>query len=290
MNPSQLLFWLCAHVGRPFGGVRPRRIVHRLAKRAFTQPPKPDEFRWYTDCYGLKFRLHPYYLLDYQVIAFGTYDPWLGEMIERQVHPGMWCLDVGANLGLMGLHLAKRVGPTGRVHAFEPVPHLQARLRENVAANGFGDRVAVHGEALSDRTGSMTLTLADPHAANQGTATLTGDAQSGTKVEVATLTLDDFAARTALTRLDLIKVDIQGAEPLFLAGGAATLRRFRPKLLMEVQPEDLAGLGKTSRDLLRQLEDLGYRVHELERRGRIGRRVHADSVPENYSRDAVWCE
>ena len=159
----KLLFWLFVYAGRPWGGIRPRRVTHWLARKAYGQSrPHRAEYRWYRDRYGAEFLLHPHFHLDYSIIAFGTFDSRLGQFIERQVGPGMTCLDVGANLGVFSLQLARKVGPAGVVHCFEPLPGIFQRLREHVEHNGFRQTVRAHQLALADRD----TYYADPHFAD----------------------------------------------------------------------------------------------------------------------------
>jgi hypothetical protein len=71
---ARLLFWCLALAGRPFGGVRPRRLIHWLGSVAFTRAPHESEFRWFRDRWKNRLLLHPYFFLDRQIIAFGAYD------------------------------------------------------------------------------------------------------------------------------------------------------------------------------------------------------------------------
>jgi hypothetical protein len=75
---------------------------------------------------------------------------------------------------------------------------------------------------------------------------------------IVRMTQNEFVRCEPLNRIDIIKVDIQRAEPLFLRGGAAVSTEFRRDLLLEVSASDLAGMGLTSRDLLQRVESLGY--------------------------------
>ena len=285
-----MTFWTLVRLGRPWGGVRPRRIYRSVGGRAFPEYREQD-YRWCRDAFGHELYLNPYFLIDREIIAFGAYDATLHHFLRERVAPGSVCLDVGANFGGVTVHLAKLAGPRGRVFAFEPNPLMIERLRTNAARNDPHGVVETHALALSNRAGQITLHCADAANRNHGMSSIanaTAPALSKTEV-VATQTLDRFVAEHQLTRLDWIKVDIQGAELLFLEGAEQTLARFAPRMLMEVSPADLASVGASACELLGRLESLGYRTFDITPRG-IGRELRACDVPRDFSASNVFCE
>jgi FkbM family methyltransferase len=263
-------------------------MYHWLARRAFPDAPAADRFRWHRDRFGHRFRVHPYYLIDRNIVAFGSHEPELLAYLAGAVRPGSVCIDAGANFGAVTMLLAGAVGPSGRVHAFEPVPAVRARLVEHVAANGFDAIVAVHEEALAAENGTATFHVAADAEFNQGLGSLLHASRPGemSEIPVRTLRLDDFVERAKLERLDWIKMDVQGAEPLLLAGARRVLERFRPSLVLEVAAGELAVIGCSPRDLLADLERGGYRLFELDH-SRRGRPISADGVPPHYRAEAV---
>jgi len=288
----KILFWLVAWLGRPVGGIRPRRITHWLARKAYgTAKPVPDDFRLFRDCDGNQLRLHPHYFIDYQVIAFGVHDPKLRRFLKRVVKPGMVCLDVGANIGTVTTLLSKLVGASGRVFAFEPVPPLFGRLKENIALNNFGRVVSLHQLALSKETGLATMKTVQEDCDNQGMSSLqnTDHPHLTTSLKIQTATLDDFVKANHIDQIDLIKMDVQGAEPWILEGGVNSLRRLRPNLVLEVSPYDLRSFGKTSVDLLHSIEALGYECYQLAACGRVGKRILAGTIGSEFLADNLYC-
>lgn len=286
------LFDVAAALGRPIGGLRPHRIVHRLCKLAYDQAPRPEDFRWYSDRHGLQMKLHPYYLIDREIIAFGAYELPLQRYIEKNIRPGMTCLDVGANMGAVALHLALRAGPTGKVYGFEPVPANAQRLREHATRNSFDNRLQIVECALSDTNSQLELLVAAPSHVNQGMGSLVevdhGDLTG--KITVKSLRLDDFCETHSLSSIDFIKVDIQGAEPLFLAGAERTLRTMHPKLVMEVAPSSLSSSGYTSCDLLSRMESLGYMAWLLKSSGETSNRLTAATCAPDFTAQNVLFE
>jgi FkbM family methyltransferase len=292
MNPYRPLFWSAVHIGRPFGGVRPHRITYWLWRRAFTAADfSESDYGWWRDRWGSELWLNPRYHLDFTIIAFRYYDKALHRYIDRMVGPGMTCFDIGANIGAVSTHLARTVGAAGHVHAFEPVPALRVRLQKNLARNDCDRIVSVHPLALSNATGEARLAVAAVDADNQGLASLVAagtDRLTG-MLTVQTVTLDDFVAERRIDRIDFMKIDIQGAEILLLEGGRRTLAELRPDLIVEVSPADMAGIGKTSRDLLRALEGCGYQIHELRSDGTPGPRIDVSAVPPDFDRENIFC-
>jgi FkbM family methyltransferase len=280
------LFRAACAVGRPFGGIRPRRVYDWLGRLAHPVP----EFDWRRNRWGDELYLSPHYHIDRNILIFGTYDADLHQAIENLLRPGMVCFDVGANLGEVALHMARRVGPAGEVHAFEPAPPIYERLRLHVKHNRLEDVVQAHPIALSDRTGPCTIAFPGADQDNQGLGSIVnlGPKSGAARATASAITLDDFVAEHGLTRLDLMKVDIQGGEPAFLRGGRRTLTELGPDLLMEISPEDLRAAGSDSRELCRVLEEYGYQVHHLTG-GRVGKRIHAKEVTPSFAATNVYC-
>lgn len=140
--------------------------------------------------------------------------------------------DVGANIGIYAVLLGA-AAPEGRVEAFEPVPATHQRLVANVEANG-ATNVTTHFVALSDAVGTARMAVhPDAHGCDQiGGVDLDPGAES---IEVPTTTGDRFLAERPGDP-DVVKVDIEGHEPQFLAGAWEMFERRRPLLMMEVNP------------------------------------------------------
>jgi FkbM family methyltransferase len=149
--------------------------------------------------------------------------------------------------------MAMAVGSTGKVYAFEPTPNTFRSLKRNLRLNRL-ENVDCARVALSDREGVARLHFGEEGPQNSLAATVHASA-GGTQVE--TETLDRFAARSGMTRLDLIKADVEGAELLMLRGARATLARFRPHLVLEYSLH-CAAFGYRREDINDFLTALGY--------------------------------
>lgn len=193
---------------------------------------------------------------DYSV---GTNELPVQEAIRDHLSPGAVFFDVGANVGFFSLLAARLVGPTGAVHAFEPVPANAACIRANVAANRFGN-VTVWPMAVGRAPGTATMRL----ARHPGGATLAGDLQdpAGT-LTVEVVTLDGLVGRGALPAPTLVKVDVEGAEADVLAGMTAVLDEHRPVVLVEADAASADGVAAKTAELVGQLEGHGYATAPL---------------------------
>lgn len=282
------LFWALCAVGKPFGGIRPRRVYHWLARVGFLQP----NLAWHQSIWGYELELSPYYYIDRMILFAGCYEAPLHRFLRRHIKPGMVCMDVGANIGDLAVHMGVLVGQEGTVYAFEPADCPRERLMRNLAKNGLTKVVRVHSVALSDKNGTRAFAVADDALPNQGMGSLVNTASEGMSrvTQVRCQTLDDFVSRNNIKSLDIVKVDIQGAEPLFLRGASATLQRLRPWLLMEVSQADLGCAGSSAAELLATLKELGYGVHYLRDSGLVGGRVPVVAgVPADYFISSVAC-
>lgn len=132
--------------------------------------------------------------------------------------------DVGGNIGVTALLLTS-LRPRGQLHVFEALPANAVFLRQNLALNGVTNCTVVEA-AVGDEPGRVYLN-GTRSAAQVGAA-----AGSGT-AGVPVVTLDGYAQGAGLTRLDFIKMDIEGYEPAALAGTAELIARHRPPILME---------------------------------------------------------
>jgi FkbM family methyltransferase len=160
----------------------------------------------------------------------GTYEPGLLALLERELRPGDVVLDVGAHVGVHALTAARRLRALGggRVIAFEPAPDSAATARAAAARNGLAVEVVRSG--LGDADGEIEL-RGDPRypGDDAGVRSQFGDGDVVARAPVTTF--DAWAAKTGLDRLDVVKVDIEGAEVLALRGMQTTLKQLRPRLL-----------------------------------------------------------
>ena len=176
-------------------------------------------------------------------------------VLSRLVESGQVVLDIGANIGYFSLLFAKWVGATGAVHAFEPFPETVLRFKRNLELNPrLKSIVRIHELAISDSVGSLSMAV--PDQGNSGCNYLRTDGSQTIKVT----TLDAFVQQERLSNIDLIKIDVEGSEVALLEGARETIERFRPVLMIEVNPSTLQRFSKTSADLIELLGKHRYRM------------------------------
>ena len=168
-------------------------------------------------------------------------------------------LDVGANSG--GMSLLGVMHPSLLCHAFEPNPVLHELLECNIRLNSLEGRCKAHPIAISDRAGFAVLAVPRKNS-KSGLSTLGGRLirfQGGEKVLVEQVTLDQFVQMHSVPRIDMIKIDVEGAELRVLAGAKECIAACRPELVIECNAENLAQCRSTVLELLGDLRGLGYR-------------------------------
>jgi FkbM family methyltransferase len=223
-------------------------------------------------------RLNPSQFIDQMILRDGVFEPTSIKWLDKLIKPGMVVVDVGANFGYYTVQLSHLVGPDGQVHAFEPSVRYHERLLDHLRRNNC-DNVLVSQCGLSDRTCELKLYGDEVSAALHWA----DDGKSPTVEEAVQLcTLDSYVETHGLSRLDFIKIDIDGHEPRFLVGASETLRRFQPILLMEFAQLNLMAGGSDVERLARQLTELGYSFYS-DRSGEIY------SSQANFLRDAMNC-
>lgn len=166
---------------------------------------------------------------------------------QVEVSAGDVVLDVGGCWGDTALYFASRVGPTGKVYAFEFDPESLAILRINLALNpDLASRIEVVELALWDRSG---LTL--PFVSAGRCTTIVDDVAGKSGARASTVTLDEFVEQAGLNDLDFIKMDVEGAELNVLRGGDGTLKTFKPGLAIAAyhHDDDLVTLPATIESL-----------------------------------------
>jgi FkbM family methyltransferase len=192
----------------------------------------------------------------HRCFAYGTWEPEVVAAITKNVSPGMTALDIGAHAGFYAILLSKLVGPDGQVVAFEPLPANFRFLQENVALNGIHN-IRIQREAVGKSSGELDFEI--PDAREFVVAGPLADEDPRGSMTVPVVSLDDFVFNNGL-RVDVIKIDAEGAEGDILLGGRRTLETFHPALLVELHGTDKQ---PSRHPVATSMQELGYKVHML---------------------------
>jgi FkbM family methyltransferase len=186
--------------------------------------------------------------------AEGRYEPTKVELIQRYLSPGMCFVDVGANMGDFSLIAAKTMGDVGRVLAFEPSPDNCMWMRRSIKLNSY-ECIDLYEMALSDSSGEATLYLGNRVGRH---SLVPRDPEHGT-IDVPVKTLDEALEAAAQTRVDMVKIDVEGAELQVLRGAVATFGATDPMMVMV----DLHPARAAAAEVCSLLVEYGFSLRSL---------------------------
>ena len=196
------------------------------------------------------------------LLALGSFEETEVKMFREKLEIGMTVIDVGANIGYYTIITGKRVGVNGRVLAFEPEENNFSLLSRNISLNKLNN-VTVFKIALANKSGEESLYLDND---NKGHHSLSSQKSRTEKIVlVRTDTLDNILEKYGSPKVDLIKMDIEGAECLALEGMAKTLAiNLDLILLTEFYPQAIRRLGRSPLQFLKNLVKLGFFLSEID--------------------------
>lgn len=184
------------------------------------------------------------------IYFLGTYETFCTNVVSRHIKSGDLCLDVGANIGWYSTLFRRICGANGAVHSFEPVPNTFSELQKNIALNDSATPIFLNNFGLGDTEKDLEINFFPDLPS--GHATLATDSNEKTiKVPVKIKTLNDYLTEKNIRQVDFVKVDIEGAEMMFLQGATKLFEQQRPPILfMEMALETSRAFGHIPNDLL----------------------------------------
>ena len=172
----------------------------------------------------------------------GTYEVDLQAAVSDLVRPGMVAYDVGANIGYVSLLLARKVGKTGKVFAFEALPANLERLRTNLELNDLASRVLIVPAAVVDSEGVVRFQVGPSNGMGKAEGSAGRQEASYRKtVAVEGISLDAFVYQRGNPPPAVVKMDIEGGEMLALPGMERLLLEARPLVLLELHGPRASG-------------------------------------------------
>ncbi|MDA1088900.1 MAG: FkbM family methyltransferase [Proteobacteria bacterium] len=192
--------------------------------------------------------------------AFKQHHTWMNPIFAPMLDDESVIFDIGGHSGQYAKLLA-RLAKRGRVYSFEPSSYSRSILNLAIKVNRFKN-INVVAKGLGDAPGTLTLTtpIKSYGTFKYGLAHM-GDGtnnDAGHHEQVALTTIDAFATEVGLKRLDFIKMDVEGWELRILSGGAETIQRFRPVMMIELVGSQLARAGDSLEEAWALLQSWGY--------------------------------
>ncbi|WP_414647014.1 FkbM family methyltransferase [Caulobacter sp.] len=211
------------------------------------------------DGYVLAPRALPTFVTMLANATSGGLEPGTGEALRRLVRPGMTVADVGANIGLLTLVMARATGPGGKVLAFEPEAVPRSNLEKMKYLNGLA-WVDVRDQAVGDKAGRLTFHVSD--IIGHSSLYALPEAEEARTIEVEVVRLDDAAPAK---RMDVVKIDVEGAELDVLAGMQGLIGK-NPDLAIvaEFGPEHLKRVGQTPAQWFKAFADAGFKPYLID--------------------------
>lgn len=197
--------------------------------------------------------------------AIGTWERRYMDFFCSKIKEGDVVVDVGAYIGFFSLLAPERVGSTGCVYSFEPVPRNYERLMRNIKVNQ-AENVKAYNFGLSDKNETLSLSVPRDIPAESSLAGSWTELTKGTKlnkdiVKAKLIPFDQFFKDENLSRVDIVKIDVDGAELKVLKGMRNTLSNSNDAVLfLEVTPPLIKLLGGSVVELVELLLDCGFKT------------------------------
>ncbi len=195
-------------------------------------------------------------------LALGSFEETEVNIFREKLEAGMTVIDIGANIGYYTIIAGKRIGVNGKVLAFEPEENNFSLLSRNIALNKLTNVTALK-IALTNKLGGELLYLDDNNKGHHSLSSKNPETEK--KIKVRTNTLDGILENFGSPKVDIIKMDIEGAEVLVLEGMTKTIGK-NPKLIIftEFYPEAIKRLGYSPLKFLKNLMDSGFSLSEID--------------------------
>jgi len=222
---------------------------------------------------GFYMLVRPSEHIQQQLFWYGYYEKELGDLIKTSLKPGDVFLDMGANIGYFSL-LAATKEPTSKVFSFEPVINLFQKLEENISINHVKN-ITAFNIAVGEREEEKEIFISGSD--NSGMSSFhQPENYSGKKEKVKVVTIDGWFKTAGVSKVDLVKLDIEGSELAALRGMAGVLQNFKPLIIAEINPETLGTFDLDPSAIFDYLNKLDYKAYHILKTGNIEPFTHME--------------
>jgi FkbM family methyltransferase len=226
--------------------------------------------------------LNPTDHIQQQLFWYGYYEKEVGDLLKKIVKPGGVFLDLGANIGYFSLLVADN-SPSVKVISFEPVASLFQKMNDNISLNNIKNISTVNA-AVGEIFEEKELFVSAPD--NLGMSSFhQPENYSGKKERVKVMAIDDWFKTSGLSKIDIIKLDVEGSEIGALKGMKEVLQKQKPILIVEVNPETLSMFNLEPFDIYDYLKELNFEGFLILKNARL---EHLDHIEINETTNVLF--
>jgi len=215
-----------------------------------------------------------------EILNFGTYEENDASVLFKMTESDYTVFDIGANIGWYALNFS-RIITSGIIHSFEPIPDTNSILRKNIEINA-ATNISVHEIALYDKNGETEF-FYNPDELGASSARNIKELSQVKKIKCRTMTLDSFMSEKKISRIDLVKCDVEGGEYFVFKGGQESIRRHKPIVFTEMLRKWSAKFDYHPNDIINLFSELDYNCFIVaDKKLREIKEVTEDTMETNF--------
>ena len=216
------------------------------------------------------------------LVTIGTYEILETRILQTLARSSSVIIDIGANVGYYTVLLAKSQPSGGFLHAFEPFPASYDVTSRSVAKNDLTQKVKVSKTGLSDNPGKSVIYIPKTSGTSAASMKVLHPEETNVEVEIELETLDSYFDKNQVSNVDLIKIDVEGAELFAIKGGWETIRTYRPFVFAELLRKWSAGFGYHPNEVVEMFKNEDYKCFEVSDSLSEIDSITEDTIPTNF--------
>ncbi|MEW6772890.1 MAG: FkbM family methyltransferase [Bacteroidota bacterium] len=255
--------------------------VYKIMSKIFP-PSQTSDIKIIETPFHFKIKVDLSKYLGFSIFWRGAHDWSTIFVLKNFVEKDDIIFDIGANIGEYTLYAASLVNSNGKVYSFEPVQSMFYTLKQNVDLNShLRNKIICVNKGLGNK--KVILPIYDEqNNINEGLFSIhqKNFIHSKKIQDIEIDTLDNFVNENYLDRIDFIKIDVEGHELYVLQGGIDAIKKFHPKLMIEMSEKNFNAAGYSKIDIFKLLEDMGYSIFLILKRGQLKKVISSSELPE----------
>lgn len=251
MRQNSLLFRALQFYGNKFPSHRGKWWIHLQLRNIFKANLNIDIKAVHN---GLTWLLNPSDYVQSEFFWLGEKDSWEIYHINKILKSGDVIFDVGANFGYYSIKIVNILNKNCKVFAFEPNPRTYIRLVKNIELNNYNDVITAQQTGLGDSEEAANIIA---NINNSGGSYIN---ENGKGEKVPITTLDKYCRQNCISQISFIKIDVEGFEEKVLLGAAESIAKFKPVILIELNPTTLRRQESSIAEIVNILKRYGYQL------------------------------